>query len=208
MVAFVQDKSGCFSNEKQAVITFTLSFTFSLFPLEVIFSIYIYIYIYIYLYIYVVEYSFKSLNTRKHLFQIQQTSRFVLKNSCKKLFYDVKCNCFALTYMVRIIEKYLYRNSVQLELQAILDFFTDVFWGFEWQLGDNFLEEKVLVLGNNFVKGTHRENAPTTQGFTKTMTWTKWRFAYLVTTPLVVIGPFWTSHSICYNIGFWPSSFI
>ena len=91
VVPFVEDKSGCFSNEKQAVITFTLCFTPSPFPLEVIFSIYIYIYIF------VVEYSFKSLNTRKQLFQIQQASRCVLKNSCKKLFYDVKCNCFALT---------------------------------------------------------------------------------------------------------------
>ena len=64
------------------------------------------------------------------------------------------------------------------------------------------MEEKVFLLRNNFVKDTRRENAPTTQGFTKTMTWTKWRFGYLVATPLVVIGPFWTFHSICYNIGF------
>ena len=97
------------------------------------------------------------------------------------------------------MKKYLYRNSFQLELQAILNSFTDIFWEFEWQLGDKFLEEKVFLLRNNFVEDTHRENAPTTQGFTKTMTWTKWRFAYLVTTLLVVIGPFWTSHSICYN---------
>ena len=82
-------------------------------------------------------------------------------------------------------------------------YFTDIyryFCRFEWQLGRNF-----FLLRNNFDKDTHRENARTIQGYTKI---TKMGIWVISRSPLVLIGPFCTSHSICYNTGFWEGSFV